>query len=393
MAKPADRFLWIRWVGLYALAWSMAACGPSEPREAESHILRFRVVAPGLSADSSLCVAGSPSVWGPWRPNGLALHYAGNETWEGEASLNPQTLEYKFTLADWRHEALDDQGHKRPNATLALTSDVLVEDTVRGWSDASTAMRIEGRITGDLDMLGVRTGDGIAPREVWVLNPPSTANQAPIERVLVMHDGQNVVDPALSNFGVDWGADEVLDSLIRQGALPRTLLVTAACTAERSQEYGPGEVGHAYVDWLVEVLLPEVRERYGVSEEVPVWVGGASMGGLISFIAAERHPEAFAGAICMSPAFAYADFNYPEALKGRGWSGHDLPLWMDNGTVGLEEQLQPGLDDMEALLKAVGQPHVVNVYEGAKHFEPDWGARLPEALLWLESRYRPEGRN
>ena len=142
----------------------MVACGPSEPREAESHLLRFRVVAPGLSADSSLCVAGSPSVWGPWRPNGLALHYAGNETWEGEASLSPQTLEYKFTLADWRHEALDDQGHKRPNATLALTSDVLVEDTVRGWSDASTAMRIEGQNTGDLDTLGVRTGDGIAPR-------------------------------------------------------------------------------------------------------------------------------------------------------------------------------------------------------------------------------------
>ena len=228
---------------------------------------------------------------------------------------------------------------------------------------------------------------------MWVWNPQSTANQAPIERVLVMQDGQNVVDPARSNFGVDWGADEVLDSLIRQGALPRTLLVTAACTAERSQEYGPGEVGHAYVDWLVGDLMPEVRERYGVSEEVPVWVGGASMGGLISFIAAERHPEAFAGAICMSPAFAYAGFNYPETLKDQGWSGHDLPLWLDNGTVGLEEQLQPGLDDMEALLEAVGQPHVVNVYEGAKHFESDWGARLPEALLWLESRYRPEGRN
>ena len=132
MAKPADRFRWTRWVGMCAVAWSMVACGPSEPRETESHLLRFRIVAPGLSADSSLCVAGSPSVWGPWLPN---------------------------------------------------------------------------------------------------------------------------------------------------------------------------------------------------------------------------------------------------------------------GTVGLEEQLQPGLDDMEALLEAVGQPHVVNVYEGAKHFESDWGARLPEALLWLESRHRLEGRN
>ena len=56
---------------------------------------------------------------------------------------------------------------------------------------------------------------------------------------------------ATSNFGVDWGMDEVLDSLVRAGAVPRTLLVTAACKAERSAEYGPGRRGARYVDWLM----------------------------------------------------------------------------------------------------------------------------------------------
>ena len=48
---------------------------------------------------------------------------------------------------------------------------------------------------------------------------------------------------ATSNFGVDWGVDEVLDSLVRAGVMPRTLLVTTACTAARSVEYGPGKRG------------------------------------------------------------------------------------------------------------------------------------------------------
>ena len=392
MARRVD--LPVAWLACVACMVCTAILAGCQHAETEDPVrLTFRVVAPDLSPDSSLCVAGSPQAWGPWRPEGMALHYAGNGTWEGKANLPAQTLEYKFTLADWTHEALDGDGHKRPNATLVLQADTLVTDTVFGWSDATTKPRVVGQVTGQLDTLGVRHGEGLEPREVWVWMPPETTTVEDIERVLVMHDGQNVADPATANFGVDWGADEVLDSLIRAGLLPRTLLVAAACTAERSAEYGPGEAGEAYVDWLVDDLLPEVRNRYGLTEDLPVTVAGASMGGLISFIAAERRPEAFAGAICMSPAFAYADFNHPETLRSRDWSGHGLPLWLDNGTVGLEAQLQPGLDDMEALLVASGQPHVVNVYEGAKHFESDWGVRLPEALLWLESRYRPEGRN
>jgi enterochelin esterase-like enzyme len=165
--------------------------------------------------------------------------------------------------------------------------------------------------------------------------------------------------------------------------LSRTLLVTVACTAERGADYGPGPQGQRYVDWLAFDLLPEVRNAYAVAASAPVTVAGASMGGLISFIAAERHPNVFASAICMSPAFAYAGFNYPDTLRGRSWPGNAVPLWIDNGTVGLEEQLQPGVDAMGALLEELGQPHEIRIYRGARHFESDWGARMDEALGWV----------
>ena len=362
------------------------ACTEPQTESAETR-LSFTVVAPGLSPDSSLCVAGSAKAWGPWQPCGLPLTYMGDDRWEGTAPLTSQSLEYKFTLGAWAHEALDAEGQKRPNADLTVEGLVHVQDTVLAWSDANTARRVVGQITGQLESLGVREAEGLLPREVWVWSPPQTNPPTPIQRVLVMHDGQNVVDPATSNFGVDWGVDEVLDSLVRAGAVPRTLLVTAACTAERSAEYGPGQRGARYVDWLMTELVPDVRGQYGVPEDALTTVAGASMGGLISFIAAERHPDLVDAAICMSPAFGYAGFSYADSLKARRWGGHGVPLWIDNGTVGLEEQLQPGVDAMEKLAQTLDLDHVVKVYEGAKHFESDWGGRMPEALGWVESAW------
>jgi len=55
--------------------------------------------------------------------------------------------------------------------------------------------------------------------------------------------------------------------------------------------------------------------------------------------------------------------------------------------VGLEEQLQPGVDEMAQLAQSLELDRVVKVYNGAKHFESDWGRRMPEALMWVESAW------
>lgn len=350
--------------------------------EAKSGILLFQVVAPGLSQDSTLFLAGSPQDWGPWKPDGRRFEYRGNDTWECRAVLDFQDLEYKLTLGNWQHEALDENGFKRSNAVLEFKRDTLIVDTVRAWSDGNSSPPIVGQITGQLDTLGLKSGAGLLPRDVWVWVPPETPSGAPIARILVMHDGQNVVDPATSSFGVDWGVDECLDSLVRQERVPRTLLVAVACTEERGQDYGPGAQGTRYVDWLMEDLLPDIRRDYGVSESARVTVAGSSMGGLISFIAAERHPDKLSSVICMSPAFAYKRFSYPDSLRARGWPGNRVAMWLDNGDVGLENDLWPGIEDMNGLLVEVGQPFkLVNVGSG-RHFESDWGARFDMAYLW-----------
>ena len=223
--------------------------------------------------------------------------------------------------------------------------------------------------------------EGLLPREVWVWSPPQPIR--PPHSTGPCHARRPKRGrPCNVNFGVDWGVDEVLDSLVRAGAVPRTLLVTAACTAERSAEYGPGQRGARYVDWLMTELVPEV-EANSTSPRMRPHRGRGVDGRPILFIAAERHPELVDAAICMSPAFGYAGFSYADSLKARVGRARRT-LWIDNGTVGLEEQLQPGVDEMAQLADSMPiTDHVVKVYEGRKPsiLSPIGAADAHEALL------------
>jgi hypothetical protein len=299
--------------------------------QSDSVTVRFEVIAPGLVPDSSIFVAGSPAEWGYWAPDGVRLDYVGNSQWAGDLQMaHPQTFEYKFTLGDWGHEAADAQGFPWANQTAITAPDLVIRDTVVGWLEGGeTPKRIVGQVTGDLRIYEDWGAPGLLPRDVRVWFPPGYFEQPEMWcNLLVMHDGQNVFDPETSNFGVDWAVDEALDSLTR---------------------------------------------------------AGASMGGLISFMLAEQHPEVFGGAICMSPAFAYLDFNYAEEVAGRDWPEAAGSFWIDNGTVGLEEQLQPGVDQMRSALTSLGARYKLTIDEGGKHFEADWARRFPEAYRWIES--------
>ena len=68
------------------------------------------------------------------------------------------------------------------------------------------------------------------------------------------------------HLGVDWGVDEVMDSLIRSGQTRPTIVVAADYTDARADEYAPGAGGEAYMDWLVNGLLPWIRKHYRVHE-------------------------------------------------------------------------------------------------------------------------------
>ncbi|MEP6699282.1 MAG: alpha/beta hydrolase-fold protein, partial [Verrucomicrobiota bacterium] len=114
-------------------------------------------------------------------------------------------------------------------------------------------------------------------RDVLVYLPPgyrhSTARNYP---VLYLHDGQNVFDAATAFAGVEWGADETAQRLIKARLIEPLIMVAVANTGEeRIHEYAPtaaqldrvkrtGSEGllRNYGRFLIEELKPFIDRRY-----------------------------------------------------------------------------------------------------------------------------------
>jgi predicted alpha/beta superfamily hydrolase len=107
-----------------------------------------------------------------------------------------------------------------------------------------------------------------------------------------------------------------------------------------------------------------------------------------------EHPDVFSKAICMSPAFrnpsAPEGWNYVRVVQESNGKKKNVFFYMDNGGVGLESQLQPGIDEMLSALKSKGYENGKDFVfirdPAAKHFEADWARRFPNALMLVLKR-------
>jgi len=116
-------------------------------------------------------------------------------------------------------------------------------------------------------------------------------------------------------------------------------------------------------------------------------VGGSSAGGLISFMLVWEHPNVFSKAICMSPAFKVDNIDYVETIKRHNGKKKDIFLYIYNGGVGVEERLQPGVDEMLDALDDKGFELNKDLFyvkdENARHSESAWGQWIGESLKLL----------
>jgi predicted alpha/beta superfamily hydrolase len=209
-----------------------------------------------------------------------------------------------------------------------------------------------------------------------------------------MHDGQNIFDPVTSAFGVDWSIDETTDDLIRKKSIEPLIVVGIYNTSDRMKEYTPGGKGTAYMNFVVNVVKPLIDSTYRTkSDRNHTIVGGSSAGGIISFMLVWEHPEIFSKAICMSPAFKSLSpdgWDYTQVVRSSTRPKPPIFLYLDNGSLGLDSQLQPGIDAMLAALKSKGyrdgKDFIFLRAPTAKHSEADWAKRFPNALTLVMRR-------
>lgn len=265
----------------------------------------------------------------------------------------------------------------------------------------------------------------LPPRRVRLWRPDVPAGTR--LGVLVMHDGQNLFEPADSIAHGAWDVDRTLARLIAEGRVPPTLVVAVDNAREdRSLEYGPqaplmalppelrarvpraGRDGateprsDAYVDALAQRLLPWVAARFPIRPgPASTTIAGSSMGGLISLYALCRHPQVFGAAACLSthwPVTTNAALLVPApapevaviARSLRDWLAVHLPapgrhrLWFDHGTEALDALYPPHQVAVDAVLRragwAEGRDWITRVYPGTDHNERAWRERLADPL-------------
>lgn len=250
----------------------------------------------------------------------------------------------------------------------------------------------------------------VSDRDVFVWLPDGYSKENKYD-VLYMHDGQMLFDSTVTWNRQEWMADEVAGRLIAEGTVRPFIIVGAASSGTRYQDYfpekivdyfpeslpGPADRDSLYADeylrFLIEELKPFIDSGYSTNpDNAHTFVAGSSMGGLISLYAICEYPEVFGGAACISTHTPLVLSSSMDTVAANAYFGaferylaDNLPeantryIYMDRGDSTLDAYYPPFQDALDRLMEAEGWTApwwVSKTFPGAAHTETDWAARL-----------------
>jgi len=357
--------------------------------QTNNRTVTIRVSSEYVTQSDIIFIVGSHEQFGMWQANKVPLNKSDNY-WEGVFKFPINTsLEFKFTKGSWETEALNENRKIPGNHNLTVTQDTILSFSIYFWNDGTTKIQFEGQITGNVEYHKNMQYEGLESRDIAVWLPPGyEENKDHKYPVLYMHDGQNLFDPQISFTKIDWQIDETADSLIRNELIRPMIVVGIFSTKDRSVEYSPTKKGVSYMQFVVTKLKSFIDSTYRtLPDRMNTAVGGSSSGGLVSFMLAWNYSNIFSKAACFSPAFKYDNFDYTKVIKEYKGLKKDLTIYIDNGGIGLEKELQPGVDLMVNILQEKGfvlnKDLIVNIDSTAEHNEAAWAKHVPQMLKLL----------
>lgn len=235
---------------------------------------------------------------------------------------------------------------------------------------------------------------GEEPRSLYVYTPKGyERNRHRRYPVLYLFDGHNIFYDKDAAYGKSWGVGKYLDQHKSQ-----LIVVAIECSksGHRLSEYSPfdfEDVAHGsvkgranvHMDWIVEELKPFIDKKYRTKRgRKHTFIGGSSMGGLISLYALMEYNHVFGGAMCLSPSLwtapekihrmiAFADLD-PDTVLYIDYGANEL-IWHKGMT-----------DILPAITGALYRRSVLMTFrlvpEG-EHCEACWEKQLPFAIETL----------
>ncbi len=218
--------------------------------------------------------------------------------------------------------------------------------------------------------------------------------------VLYLNDGQNLFETSTSFAGVEWGADETADRLIRDGTIPPMLIVGLDNAGKsRIREYMPYRSmnpmmlraqGSRYPAFLIKEVMPFVARNYRVAPGAEnTGLGGSSLGALIALYTATVRPGVFGRLLLESPSlWASNRQSIKESREVKRWPER-IFLAVGTAELGREDRDRSVVDDVRELANVFNRAGLDNrrlrlvIEDGATHQEPAWARRFPEALTFL----------
>lgn len=209
--------------------------------------------------------------------------------------------------------------------------------------------------------------------------------------VIYFLDGQSLFDQKIQE-GMEWQLDEVLDSL-GQLNQQQSIVVGIYNSDRRMKEYKPFPSdrwysdwvvsGDQHADWIVKKLKPWIDARYRTKKEASsTFIGGASLGGLMSYYMLMEYPNTFGGAFVFSPSFWVNEKVY--TLHEKNENLLKQKIYFDAGE--LETPTVNSVRKMEALLLKSGMPKEnikVDIEEGLGHWHITWKQGFRKAYPWI----------
>ena len=241
-----------------------------------------------------------------------------------------------------------------------------------------------------IEQWGIPVMGGRRPRRVYVY-VPEEARENPEARfpVLYMFDGHNVFFDADATYGKSWGMGDYLD---RTGT--GLIVVGIDCNHRapngRLCEYSPfdfedpefGRVkgrGKRFMDWLVEVLKPEIDRRYPtLPERETTWIAGSSMGGLMSLYAVCVYGHVFGRAAALSPSVWLVREKMLPLLREAEYAP-DTVVYMDYGSreMGNHAGMLRCYADTAGALVRRGVLLCSRIVPGGEYCEDSWERQIP----------------
>ncbi len=182
-----------------------------------------------------------------------------------------------------------------------------------------------------------------SPRDLFIHLPEAYFSE--LERcfpILLLHDGQNLFDGALSYIkGNTWRCGESADAEVAAGRVESLILVGVGnAGAERMAEYTPtadtrlgGGKGRLYAEALVNELLPVLRRDLRLAEGPGnTGIAGSSLGGLISLAIGLQYPQVFGKVGALSPSIWWDHRSILDEVRALP-AKLPLRVWLDMGTA------------------------------------------------------------